>query len=201
MGTRDKRVDAYIARSAEFARPILAHLREVVHAACPTCEETMKWSFPHFDYKGGMLCSMAAFKQHAAFGFWKGALVLGDQQARDAMGSFGRLTSLKDLPPKKTLVAYIRKAMALNDAGVKVKRAKPRPAPALDMPADFAAALKRVNGAWAHWEAFPPSHRREYVAWIHGAKQDATRARRMATAVAQVSEGKSQNWKYESKGR
>ena len=199
MGSRDPRIDAYIARSADFAKPILDHIRATVHSACPETEEKIKWGFPHFDYKGQMLCSMAAFKQHAAFGFWKGALVLGAGQTRDAMGSFGRLASLKDLPPRKALAEYIRKAMALNDAGVKVARAKKRPAPAPKMPADFAAALKRVKGAWEQWEAFPPSHRKEYLAWIVGAKQQATRERRMQTAVAQIREGKSQNWKYARK--
>src|SRR5271155_741106 len=116
MGTRDDRVDAYIARSAEFARPILTHLRDVVHAACPEVEETIKWSFPHFLYKG-MLCSMAAFKEHCTFGFWKGALVVagGGGAAEKAMGQFGRITSLAELPAKKVLTSTIKAAMKLNE--------------------------------------------------------------------------------------
>src|SRR5436309_6854095 len=121
MGTRDARVDAYIAKSAEFARPILEHLREVVHAACPEAEEAMKWSFPHFLYKG-MLCSMASFKQHAAFGFWKGSLVTGGPRSADAMGHFGRLTKRSDLPSKNVLAGYISKAAMLNEQGVKEPR-------------------------------------------------------------------------------
>jgi uncharacterized protein YdeI (YjbR/CyaY-like superfamily) len=199
MGTRDRRIDAYIARSADFAKPILEHLRAIVHAACPPVEETIRWGFPHFDYKGGMLCAMSAFKQHAAFGFWKGVLVVGRDQNGASMGSFGRITSVKDLPPRKALVAYIKKAMALNDDGVNVVRPKKKPQPEPALPADFAAALRRARGAWANWQAFPPSHRKEYVAWIVGAKQDATRERRMKTAVSQIQEGKSQNWKYETK--
>ena len=198
MAKRDPRIDAYIARSAEFAKPILEHLRAVVHAACPDVEETMKWSMPHFDYRGAMMCSMAAFKGHAVFGFWKGALVLcANAQRRDAMGSFGRITNVKELPAKKVLVGYVRKAMKLNDAGIKLARPKKHKTAAPAMPADLTAALKKSKGAWARWQAFSPGHRREYVAWVVEAKQDATRARRIATTVSQVAEGKSQNWKYE----
>ncbi len=124
MGKRDPRVDDYIQRSAGFARPILTSLRATVHAACPDVEEAMKWSFPHFLYKG-MLCSMASFKQHCAFGFWKGSLVLGAGASPEAMGQFGRIASMTDLPSRRQLSALIKKAMALNDEGVKVVRAKP----------------------------------------------------------------------------
>src|SRR5688572_19712282 len=140
MGTRDKRIDAYIAKSAEFARPILTYLRQTVHDACPHCEETLKWSMPTFMYHG-MLCGFAAFKQHATFGFWKHELVLGERTG-DAMGSFGRLTSVKDLPPKKQLVAVIKRAMKLNEEGVKVERMKAAgPKRPIAMPADLKAAL------------------------------------------------------------
>ncbi|MFA6168734.1 MAG: YdeI/OmpD-associated family protein [Gemmatimonadaceae bacterium] len=198
MATRDPRIDAYIAKSAEFAKPILEHLRAVVHAACPDVEETMKWSMPHFDYRGEMMCAMSAFKAHAAFGFWKGALVLGaNAQSRDAMGSFGRITSVKELPAKRVLVGYVRKAMALNDAGIKVARPKKHPKAAVVMPADLKAALMKSKRAWAQWQAFSPGRRREYLVWVLEAKQDATRARRISAIVSQVAEGKSQNWKYE----
>jgi hypothetical protein len=130
MGKRDPRVDAYIGHAADFAKPILKKLRDSVHAACPDVEETMKWSFPHFMYKG-MFCSMASFKHHAAFGFWKGALVLGDASRNaEAMGQLGRLTTLADLPPARVLSAHLKKAVALNDDGVKVPRAPKRVAPA-----------------------------------------------------------------------
>ena len=121
MGTRDARVDAYIRKAPDFAKPILTHIREVVHAACPDVEETMKWSVPFFDYKGPF-CSMAAFKEHCAFGFWKSALVLGtnDTQTTGSAGSFGRLTAVSDLPSKQQLTKYVRIAMKLNDDGVKV---------------------------------------------------------------------------------
>ncbi|HKB10152.1 MAG TPA: YdeI/OmpD-associated family protein [Vicinamibacterales bacterium] len=199
MGTRDPKVDAYIAKSADFARPILTHFRETVHAACPDVVEEMKWSFPHFTYNG-MLCSMAAFKDHAAVGFWKAQLVLGDQvKSGDGMGHLGRITKLSDLPPKKELTEYIRKAAALNDEGIKEARAPRRPAKPVKVPPDLAAALKKNRKALTTFENFSPSHRREYVEWIGEAKMAETRARRVKTAVAQMAEGKSQNSKYQKR--
>ncbi len=128
MGTRDPRVDAYVESAADFAKPILEHLRAVVHAACPDAVETIKWGHPQFEYKGPF-CGMAAFKAHAAFGFWKHALVVpeDDGRSKEAMGGFGRLTTVKDLPPKSKLVAYVKKAMELNDKGIKVVRSKTGP--------------------------------------------------------------------------
>lgn len=196
MGTRDRRVDAYIAKSADFAKPILEYIREVVHEACPDVEETIKWGFPNYQYKG-MLCSMAAFKEHCTFGFWKGSLVVdaADRRSDDAMGQLGRITKLSDLPPRKKLVAYVKKARELNDAGVKVVR-KTKPKPALEPPADLLAALKKNKKAHASFEGFPPSHKREYVEWIIDAKTDETRQRRLAQAVEWIAEGKPRNWKY-----
>lgn len=198
MATRDPRVDAYIAKSAEFARPILSHLREVVHAACPEVEETMKWSFPHFQYKG-ILCSMAAFRGHCAFGFWKGSLIVGksDGAAAEAMGQFGRITRLSDLPGKKVLTGYITEAMKLNDAGVKSPtRSRPRAPRELVVPDDLADALRGNDPARAAFEKFPPSHQREYVDWINEARTASNRTRRLQTAIAWMAEGKSRNGKY-----
>jgi uncharacterized protein YdeI (YjbR/CyaY-like superfamily) len=207
MGKRDPRFDAYIARSADFAKPILTHLRAVVHEACPDVEEAMKWSFPNFLYKG-MFCSMAAFKEHCAFNFWKGELVVGakGRVPEQAMGHFGRITALSELPSKRVLTGYIKTAMKLNDEGVKppwlekrnaakagkaAKQAKPA-----TVPADLAKALRGNAKARATFEKFPPSHRREYITWITGAKREATRQRRLETAIAWMTEGKPQNWKY-----
>lgn len=201
MGTRDPRVDAYVAKSADFARPILEHLRGAVHEGCPDVEEAMKWSFPHFVYRG-MLCSMASFKEHCAFGFWKGALVLEqDGRSAEAMGQFGRITKLADLPPRKVLVAYVKKAARLNDEGVKAPRpARPkRPASGIRVPADFAAALKKNKRAFSTFNAFSPSHKREYLTWVTEARGEDTRQRRLETAIAWMSEGKTRNWKYERK--
>jgi len=196
MGTRDKRVDAYIAKSADFAKPILEHLREVVHEGCPDVEETIKWGFPNFQYKG-MLCSMAAFKEHCTFGFWKGSLVLdaADRQSEQAMGQLGRIARLADLPPRKKLVAYVKKAKELNDAGVKVVK-KTKPKPALDTPNDLLAALKKNRKAQATFDNFSPSNKREYVEWIIDAKTDETRQRRLVQAIEWMAEGKPRNWKY-----
>ena len=200
MATRDPRIDAYISASADFAKPILEHLRGVVHAACPDVEETMKWSFPHFQYEG-MLCSMASFKAHCAFGFWKGALVVGDaSKDTEAMGNLGRITSVKDLPPKKVLAGWIRKAMELNEQGIKApKKRKPGlPAKAtLRVPKALAEALDRNPKARATFDAFAPSQRKEYVEWVAEAKTDATREKRLTTTIEWLSEGKQRNWKYQ----
>ena len=199
MGTRDPRIDAYIAKSADFAQPILEHIREVVHAACPTVEETMKWSFPHFMYNG-MLCSMASFKAHCSFGFWKGALLFDSARDREAMGQFGRITKISDLPPKKELMAYVKNAMKLNDEGAKVPKIRkpglPRRAAPAEPPADLVAALKKNAKARATFEGFPPSHRREYIEWITEAKRDETRLKRLAQTIEWLAEGKQRNWKY-----
>jgi uncharacterized protein YdeI (YjbR/CyaY-like superfamily) len=196
MGTRDPRVDAYIRKSAEFARPILKRLREDVHACCPDIVETMKWNSPSFEHRG-LLCGLAAFKRHCTFGFWKHALVVGDDpKAAEAMGSFGRITSLTDLPPRSVFRRYMRKAMRLNEDGVKAPREKSRPRKAIPMHPALKQALRENPDAAATFRAFSPSHQREYLEWIAEAKQAATRARRVAQAVAWLAEGKPRNWKY-----
>ena len=201
MGKRDPRIDDYIAKSAEFARPILEHFREIVHTACPGVEETVKWSMPSFEYHG-ILCNMASFKAHCAIGFWKGALLFEHSGTPgEAMGHLGRITKLADLPPKKELIRLVKEAARLNEEGVAIPRAKKAKTakPPVETPDDLAAALKKNGKARKAFEAFPPSHRREYVEWITEAKTEATRSRRLEQAVEWMSEGKSRNWKYEKK--
>ena len=196
MGTRDPRIDAYIAKSADFARPILTHLREVVHAACPEVEETLKWGTPYFTYKG-MLCGMAAFKHHCAFSFWKGSLIVGGQGegVERAMGRFGRITKISDLPSKRILTGYIESAVRLNEQGVKAPT-RSRSQEPLAVPDDLAVALERNRKARVTFESLSPSHKREYLEWITEAKGDDTRRRRLATAVEWMAKGKPRNWKY-----
>jgi uncharacterized protein YdeI (YjbR/CyaY-like superfamily) len=191
---RDPRIDAYIAKQQPFAQPILTYLRDAVHEACPECEETLKWSSPTFMHHG-ILCGMAGFKEHAIFGFWKHDLLMPGQY-RAAAGSYGRLTSVKDLPPRKELLALIKRAMELNEKGVAVKRGATRPKKEIAMPADLKAALAKSRKAKATYDAFSPSHKREYLEWITGAKGDDTRKRRVDQAIEWMSEGKSRNWKY-----
>ena len=200
MGTTDPRVDAYIAKSAPFARPILTHIRKAVHTGCPDVEETMKWRFPHFGYKG-MLCSMASFKAHCAFGFWKGSLLkdsVGSASSDAAMGQFGRITSIDDLPASKRLVALVREATALNDQGVKVVRRETRKAAPI-IPADFMKLLRGNKKALAAFIASSPSHQREYLDWFSEARTVETRERRMTLALEWIAEGKGRNWKYEKR--
>src|SRR5207248_8024293 len=183
----------YLKNAQPFARPILKHLRDLVHRGCPGVEETMKWRMPFFDYKGP-LCMMAAFKQHCVFGFWKGKLLFGEED-EGAMGHFGRLTSLKDLPKDKKLIGYIRKATELNERGAQRKRAK-RGTQKITVPSDLKSALSKNPRAHNTFENFSYSHKKEYVEWITGAKRDETRKRRLRTAVQWLAQGKPQNWKY-----
>jgi uncharacterized protein YdeI (YjbR/CyaY-like superfamily) len=199
MPTKDPRIDAYIARAAPFARPVLRHLRKVVHAAVPGVEETIKWGIPHFMH-GGILCAFAAFKAHCAFHVRGAEHQLGAAANDDAMGQFGRITAVSDLPPRATLAKVLKAAAARNEAKGKGKapRAAKRPArPEAKVPPDLAAALKGNARARATFEGFSPSRRREYVEWITEAKSEETRARRLAQAIAWMAEGKSRNWKYE----
>lgn len=199
MPTLDPRVDAYIDKSADFAKPILTHVRKLVHKAWPDITETMKWSFPHFDHKG-TVCSVAAFKQHCAFGFWKQSLMEQDAfpAEKTAMGSFGRITSVKDLPSDKVMIALIRQAVELNEKGVKVPKKPAAVKKELVVPNDLTKALSKNKTAKTAFEKFSYSHKKEYVQWIEEAKTDATRNKRLATTVEWLSEGKSRNWKYEN---
>ncbi len=199
MGERDPRIDAYIAKAEPFARPILEHLRALVHEVCPDAGETIKWSMPFFVSGGASLCHMAAFKRHAAFGFWRHVEVMGGERPAEGMGSFGKLASLDDLPPEHTLVALIKRAAALNASGTKPVRAtaKKTPAPLPEMPDDFALAIDALPAARGTWDTSSVSHRREYLEWILDAKRAETRLKRITQAVEWLGEGKSLNWKYE----
>jgi uncharacterized protein YdeI (YjbR/CyaY-like superfamily) len=195
MAKKDPAVDKYIAKANDFAKPILTRLRETVHAACPDCEEAMKWSFPHFTYKG-MLCSMAAFKAHCVFAFWKQKLVVkAAGKDGQVFAERAKFTNLDELPPKKVLTACVKVAMMLNNEGVKVKRPKKEKAP-LVVPDDLTAALAKNKTAQATFDGFSPSHKREYVEWITEAKSDETRQRRLVQAIEWMAEGKSRHWKY-----
>lgn len=193
----DPRIDAYIASRAAFAQPILHWLRDRVHAACPEVEESIKWSMPAFSYKGRPLANMAAFKAHATFGFWhRQELKTGKEGS--AMGQYGRIESLADLPDATTLERQIREAMALTDSGARPPRAAKAPKPEPEVPAELAEALASDNAARTTFDAFPPGCRREYCEWIAEAKRPETKAKRVAEAVAWMREGKRRNWKYEN---
>ena len=200
MGTRDPRVDAYIERAPGFAQPVLRHLRELVHEACPDVVETIKWANPSFGYHG-ILCGMAAFKEHCAFGFWHPLMreqVGRDADAGGAMGQFGRVTRLADLPKDGALKALVRRAAKLNASGVKVPRETGKKRPLL-VPSDLGAALRNNAKARATFKSFSRTHQREYVEWIESASREDTRARRLATAVEWLAEGKTKEWRYQRK--
>lgn len=194
MGTRDPRIDEYIARMAPFAQTLLASLRAQVHAACPEVVETMKWSAPAFTVQGRTLCVMAGFKQHVAVNFHHGDKVVGDAKA-GGMGQFGRIQGPDDLPDVHEFAECVRRAAQLAEAGVTAGRA-PAPRADVSMPADLDAALAASPAARTHFDAFAPGQRREYIDWITGAKREDTRARRLAQAIEWIAEGKPHNWKY-----
>lgn len=197
MATTDPRIDAYIEKSADFAKPILSHLRSLIHKACPDVTENIKWSMPSFEYKG-MLCGFAAFKAHCTFGFWKESLLKQVEfPVKNAMGSFGRITSLKDLPNDAAIKAVVKEAARLNDEGVKMAKKKPLKKTDVAVPEILRDALKKNKAAAAAFDGFPPSAQREYIEWITEAKTEPTRDKRLATTIEWLSEGKRRNWKYE----
>jgi uncharacterized protein YdeI (YjbR/CyaY-like superfamily) len=195
--SRDPRIDAYIAKAAPFAQPILKHVRQRVHAVAPEAEETLKWSMPSFTIDGKILMGMAAFKAHATIGFWRGQ-EMGLDVSKDAMGQLGKLTSLDDLPPDGQLDVLIRKGVELARTAPAPRKVKHEPKPPAELHPEFARALDASPKAKATLDGFPPSARREYLDWVAEAKQDATRAKRIADAVEWLSEGKRRNWKYEN---
>ena len=206
--TMDARIDAYIAKSAPFAQPVLWHLRTLMHKACPEVEETMKWSMPFFVYRGVILGNMAAFKAHCSFGLWGAgmseAIGKAGERATEGMGTFGRLESLKDLPADKVMLGYLKHAVELIASGKRTKSiegrktgAKPVPK-TIEVPAELTAALKKNKAASKTFEAFSPSCKREYTEWITEAKREETKLKRIAQAVEWMAEGKQRNWKYQS---
>jgi uncharacterized protein YdeI (YjbR/CyaY-like superfamily) len=208
MKNLEPRIDAYIAKSKPYAQPILDHIRELVHTACPEVVESIKWSRPFFEYKGVILGNMSAFKEHCSFGFWGEEIsaVLRDAKVLqpDAMGSLGRLTSIKDLPPDKQMLSLLRQAAAFIDEGNYTSPIAARnkvvkaPVRAAEVPEEFTKALKANKKAGAVFAAFSPSCKKEYVEWIADAKRAETRDKRIATAIEWIGEGKQRNWKYQS---
>ncbi|WP_346237866.1 YdeI/OmpD-associated family protein [Niabella insulamsoli] len=201
------KVDEYIAKAADFAKPVLMHLRGVIHKAAPQITESIKWGMPSFEYKGKILCSMAAFKQHCSFGFWfedmmetiKAIRIENNIENPKGMGSFGKLTVVKDLPPNKVLLKCIFEAMSFIDNGTTIKRPAAKKAAELPVPEAFSKALRKNKTAKAAFEKAAPSFRKEYIQWIGDAKTEATREKRITTALEWIAEGKGRNWKYERK--
>ena len=203
MSVPDPRIDAYIVNSAGCAIPILEYLRALVHETCPEAKETMKWSFPHFEYKGSILCSMASFKQHCAFGFWLESRLsdphnlLAVNGERVGMGSLGKITNIQDLPAEEHLKGFILEAMRLIDSGVKLKKDnKPQETQELVIPDYVTEALADNAAARKVFEGFSYSNKKEYVEWFEDAKTEATRSKRIAQALEWLAEGKVRNWKY-----
>jgi uncharacterized protein YdeI (YjbR/CyaY-like superfamily) len=196
----NSKCDAYIEKSAEFAQPILTQLRNLVHSVCPEVEETIKWGMPTFMYKNAILCSMASFKNHCSFSFWLGGVMddpdgILNQVGDSGMGQLGKITSMNDLPDFDILKKYIIDAMELTNQGIKIRKTEKEKVE-IEVPISFLEALNQNDKAKSSFEQFSPSHRKEYIQWIAEAKTEATRDKRIATAIEWLSEGKSRNWKY-----
>jgi uncharacterized protein YdeI (YjbR/CyaY-like superfamily) len=203
MGNKDKRVDAYISKSADFAKPILSHLRKLVHDACPQAEETIKWGMPYFDYKG-VMCHMASFKSHCAFGFWKAALMKDFSEMKgnneSAMGHLGKITSIEELPPDKKITAWIKEAAKLNDDSIRLPEKKNTASKKeIEIPDVLQKALTKNKAAATTFSNFSPSHKYEYLEWITEAKTEETRNKRISTTIDWLTEGKPRHWKYVKK--
>jgi uncharacterized protein YdeI (YjbR/CyaY-like superfamily) len=206
--TLNPKVDAYIARAQPFAQPIMEHLRQLLHKACPEVEETIKWSRPFFEYRGVILCNMSAFKEHCSFGFWGEEMSAVLREAKvlreDGMGSLGRITGVANLPTDKQMLNWLRQAAGFVDNGnctspiAARRKVVKAPKPVLETPAEFATALKRNKKATAVFATFSPSCKREYLEWIAEAKRAETRDKRIATAAGWIAEGKQRNWKYQN---
>lgn len=202
MKPQDERITAYIEKSADFAQPILKQLREIVHSFCPEVEEGWKWSFPHFMYRGKILCSMASFKKHCAFGFWlqpemSDSYGIFKRSEEGGMGALGKITSLSDLPDREQLGAYILEAMALTEQGVKPRVLTSKAdKPELEVPAELRELLDKNPDAKRTFEAFPRSHKKEYIVWISEAKRPETKQRRLEQTLENLIEGKPKEWKY-----
>lgn len=198
-------VSQYILNAAPFARPILEHIRALVHSACPESTEAMKWSFPNFMYKDKILCHMAAFSKHCAFGFWLGSImedpenILKTSDHREGMGNLGKITKPGDLPSNKIMKAYILQAKSLIDQGKTLPKKKPAATKEIIIPADLKTAFKENEAAKLAFTAMSPSHKNEYISWITEAKREETRIRRIEVTLQNLEEGKSRNWKYEAK--
>ena len=202
MGNKDPRIDAYIEKAQPFAKPVLKHVRQLIHNAVPEVHETIKWSSPFFDHHGALI-GLAAFKNHLHVLFWKYKLMsdpAGLLCNEDCMGRIGMITSMDDLPPSKMLLRYIREAALLNEKGVKLSpRNYTSERKQLEAPDFLVAALKRNKNAREVFEAFSYSHKKEYIMWLTDAKTEETRKKRLAIALEWMAEGKSRNWKYQRK--
>jgi len=199
--SHDKRIDVYIEKARPFAEPILRHLRALIHQACPEVEETIKWGMPHFVYKGEILCSMAGFREHCAFVFWKASLMkdpllMENAIGETAMGHLGKIMDMEDLPEDEKMLIYLREAMELNEKGIKPPKNPPRTKETLLVPEDLKDALQENASALNTFENFSYYNQKEYIEWLEDAKTDTTRKKRLQTAIQYMQEGKPRNWKY-----
>ena len=196
--SREPRIDAYIAKAQPFAQPILEHVRERVHAVLPDAEETIKWSMPAYTVGGKIVLITAAFKAHTALNFWRGQELDSSHASVGAMGQFGKIRSIDELPADAELDRLIREAAELSKNAPAPRKTKSAPKPSPELHPEFADALAKAPQAKAVLDSFPASAQRDYFEWVAEAKQDATRQKRIATSIEWLTEGKRRHWKYQN---
>ncbi|KAF2080744.1 YdeI/OmpD-associated family protein [Flavobacterium sharifuzzamanii] len=200
MENYNKDVTAYIAKMADFAKPILNHLREVIFSACPEAEENIKWGTPHYSYKGDHLVMMGGFKQHCSFSLYKAELmkdaeIQASVKAGKKFGYMDKIKDLSELPSKEKLTAYIKEAMVFNENGTaKPKPVKEKSTAEVVAPKEFVDALKKDTKATEIFESKSPSFRKNYIIWIADAKTDETRNKRISQSLEWIAEGKDRFW-------
>src|SRR5438270_1264994 len=179
-------VNDSLANAPEGTRPILVRLRRIFRQASPKLEEAIKWGVPCYLFKGPV-GGFAAYKQHVSWGLWK-SRALNDPEGllgRGVSVMAGKITKVSEIPPAAKIIALIEQVIALNEAGIK----SPKP-PEPELPADFAAAMKKAGKAARHYAAFTPARKWQYVNWVTQAKRAETRAKRIEIAVERIGEGK-----------
>ena len=201
MSQFNPKFDEYYAKSADFAKPIMEYLRQIIHETCPDVEEVIKWGIPHFDYHGDMMCIFAAYKNHCSFSIWKAALMTNPKlkeniKPEQTMGNMDKIKSLSDLPDKETLIAYVKEAMALNENGIKIVKPKSEKPKVIQVPDYFSEILEGAPLVKAIFESKSPSFRKDYLVWIIDAKTEASRQARIEQALEWIAEGKGRFWKY-----
>ena len=185
---RNPKVDAYIDKQQDFAKPILKHVRKLAHEALPRAEEALKWGVPYFTVNGKNAVGMAAFKKHAS------VMVCSTETAGGGMGNFGKLTDVSQLPGDEELIRQFRESA---EAVQSPETSQPKTKPVLAMPDDLASAIADTPSAQEVFDGFTDAQRRDYIEWVMSAKRQPTREKRVATAAEWIGEGKKRNWKYE----
>lgn len=204
MNNLNKKVDDYIAKSEPFAKPILEHLRAIIHETCPDVGEDIKWGTPHYSYKGDHLCMLGSFKNHCSFSIYKAEFLKDEKiaasvKAGKKFGYMDKVKSVSELPSTETLISLIKEAMSINEQGIKKVIPVSDKPKTLETPDYLLDALAANEKAKAVWESKSDAFRKDYLVWIIDAKTDATRQKRIEQSLEWLADGKGRFWQYEKK--